>query len=225
MGVVSNKIDITDLQLSGGGGGGDLPGRVTALEAETVQLAEGLAIVQTSVRSLDLESVQLAEGLARVQTSVNSGAVPMQTGNKIKFGVDGDGNYGYYKAGADTVTPFLTDGGSGKLHYVDVTVPSETQRLEIGDLDLTEIPEYICFVRNADRAGLVGSSYIVSLKSVGESESSRTTKAFAVDSSSPQYKSVNRTPNVYVNLTQKKIIIETDSTIYIAFGSYYLIYG
>lgn len=26
----------------------------------------------------------------------------------IRFGVDGDGNYGYYKAGADTVTPFKT---------------------------------------------------------------------------------------------------------------------
>lgn len=24
----------------------------------------------------------------------------------IKFGIDGNGNYGYYKAGADTVTPF-----------------------------------------------------------------------------------------------------------------------
>ena len=30
----------------------------------------------------------------------------------FRFGVDADGNYGYYKAGADTVTPFLTGGGS-----------------------------------------------------------------------------------------------------------------
>ena len=28
----------------------------------------------------------------------------------IRFGVDGDGNYGYYKAGADTVTPFKNNG-------------------------------------------------------------------------------------------------------------------
>lgn len=29
----------------------------------------------------------------------------------IRFGIDGDGNYGYYKAGADTVTPFKLGGG------------------------------------------------------------------------------------------------------------------
>ena len=29
--------------------------------------------------------------------------------NQFKFGVDADGNYGYYKAGADTVTPFKKD--------------------------------------------------------------------------------------------------------------------
>lgn len=34
--------------------------------------------------------------------------------SEIKFGVDDDGNYGYYKAGADSVTPFKTgDGGEG----------------------------------------------------------------------------------------------------------------
>ena len=31
--------------------------------------------------------------------------------NQFKFGVDADGNYGYYKAGADTVTPFKNSGG------------------------------------------------------------------------------------------------------------------
>lgn len=28
--------------------------------------------------------------------------------NAIRFGIDADGNYGYYKVGADTVTPFIT---------------------------------------------------------------------------------------------------------------------
>lgn len=123
MGVVSNKIDITDLQLSGGGGGDPtIPGRVSALEAETVQLAEGLALVQTSV---------------------NSGAVPMQTGNKIKFGVDGQGNYGYYKAGADTVTPFLTGGGGGEIVYFDSLRPTTNTTFEITDPKITEKPRAV----------------------------------------------------------------------------------
>ena len=64
MGVVSNKSDIIDLQ-KGGGGGGDLEPRVRALELEDITLAEGLALVQTSVS-------RGAEALALVQTSVNS---------------------------------------------------------------------------------------------------------------------------------------------------------
>lgn len=63
MGVVSNKTDITELQKSGGGG--DLEPRVRALELEDITLAEGLALVQTSVS-------RGAEALALVQTSVNS---------------------------------------------------------------------------------------------------------------------------------------------------------
>ena len=136
MGVVSNKINIMELMKSGGGGDPTIPGRVSALETETAGLIEANAKIMTSVASLDLEtaglveanakimssvaaldleSVALAEGLQRVMTSVSSGAVPMQTGNKIRFGVDGNGDYGYYKAGADTVTPFLTGGGGANV--------------------------------------------------------------------------------------------------------------
>lgn len=40
----------------------------------------------------------------------------INTDYPFKFGVDDNGNYGYYKAGADTVTPFKTsDGGSVTL--------------------------------------------------------------------------------------------------------------
>ena len=42
MGVVSNKIDITDLQLSGGGGDPTLPGRVSALETVVGDSTSGL---------------------------------------------------------------------------------------------------------------------------------------------------------------------------------------
>lgn len=40
----------------------------------------------------------------------------INTDYPFKFGIDDNGNYGYYKAGADTVTPFKTsDGGSVTL--------------------------------------------------------------------------------------------------------------
>ena len=35
----------------------------------------------------------------------------------FRFGIDVDGNYGYYKEGADTVTPFNTGGGKGPFVY------------------------------------------------------------------------------------------------------------
>ena len=38
--------------------------------------------------------------------------------NGLKFGVDADGNYGYYKAGADTVTPFRNPTGNAKAEHV-----------------------------------------------------------------------------------------------------------
>lgn len=40
----------------------------------------------------------------------------IETDNKfgeLRFGIDSDGNYGYYKVGADTITPFKTEGGGG----------------------------------------------------------------------------------------------------------------
>lgn len=50
MGVVSNKIDITDLQLSGGGGGDPtIPGRVEALETVTSGLVKDVNDLETVV--------------------------------------------------------------------------------------------------------------------------------------------------------------------------------
>ena len=38
--------------------------------------------------------------------------------NAIRFGIDADGNYGYYKVGADTVTPFKTGDGNSYGVYI-----------------------------------------------------------------------------------------------------------
>lgn len=35
----------------------------------------------------------------------------------LKFGIDANGNYGYIKAGADTVTPFSSGGGIGGINH------------------------------------------------------------------------------------------------------------
>ena len=43
----------------------------------------------------------------------------------ITFGVDADGNYGYKKAGADTVTPFKK-GGTAKVIYQGIFEPLST---------------------------------------------------------------------------------------------------
>ena len=44
--------------------------------------------------------------------------------NQFRFGVDSNGNYGYYKAGADTVTPFKL--ASGETIYIQLSVPQTT---------------------------------------------------------------------------------------------------
>ena len=54
-----------------------------------------------------------------------SSAVQIQnTVNTIRFGIDGDGNYGYYKVGADTVTPFKS--GSSETETVLWSNPNGT---------------------------------------------------------------------------------------------------
>lgn len=149
MGVVSNKINIMELMKSGGGGDPTLPGRVSALETETAGLIEANAKIMTSVAALDLETVALAEGLQNVMTSVSSGRVPMQTGNNICFGVDGNGNYGYYKVGADTVTPFLTGGGGGGAYdYITNTPPSDTNELSFS---VASQPKYLSIIAQTNQ--------------------------------------------------------------------------
>lgn len=44
---------------------------------------------------------------------INENNTKIDSALPFKFGVDADGNYGYYKDGADTVTPFKSGGSSG----------------------------------------------------------------------------------------------------------------
>lgn len=61
-------------------------------------------------------SVDVLDTKTEIQANTETGKSAGALGVKellggISFGVDADGNYGYYKAGADTVTPF----SSGKM--------------------------------------------------------------------------------------------------------------
>lgn len=44
------------------------------------------------------------------QADINARLIDVSTGNKFQFGIDANGNYGYIKEGADSVTPFNFQG-------------------------------------------------------------------------------------------------------------------
>ena len=51
--------------------------------------------------------------------------------NGIKFGIDSSGNYGYYKVGADTVTPFKTGNESTITTFKKITIKDGTTSYSI----------------------------------------------------------------------------------------------
>lgn len=57
----------------------------------------------------------------------------------IRFGVDADGNYGYIKAGADTVTPFKTSGEA-----VLVGTYSSSTTIDVSAYGATSADQFIC---------------------------------------------------------------------------------
>lgn len=104
-------------------------------KADSVEMADG-STLQESVSSLNEEVASLNEDI----TSLNGNLVDSLGG--ITFGVDADGNYGYIKAGADTVTPFKTgvsisqyiphSGDSYRsVNVYDATVSSDKLRISI----------------------------------------------------------------------------------------------
>lgn len=56
--------------------------------------------------------------------------------NAIRFGIDADGNYGYYKVGADTVTPFKTGGSISGFPYRITTFTFYNQTFEVYQNDV-----------------------------------------------------------------------------------------
>lgn len=84
--------------------------------ADSVEMADG-STLQESVSSLNEEVASLNEDI----TSLNGNLADSLGG--ITFGVDADGNYGYKKAGADTVIPFKSGGSLKKTNSAMISNP------------------------------------------------------------------------------------------------------
>lgn len=85
---------------------------VSGLESSTVQGAiDSIALSINDLANSDA-MVALENRMSQAETKVSTNTIDITNlGKKIPFslGVDSSGNYGYIKAGADTVTPFKTD--------------------------------------------------------------------------------------------------------------------
>lgn len=67
----------------------------------------------------------------KVNSADVSDAVSMGEDGNIRFGIDGNGNYGYIKAGADTVTPFKNPTGNK-------AIPQITQNGTVTGIDVED---------------------------------------------------------------------------------------
>ena len=105
MGVLNEEIDRLKNRCGG------LEERVQLVENRCDNLEGGIRRVGQRIVNL----FEIVEGLSDDIVALNQ-KVP------FAFGVDENGNYGYYKDGADTVTPFST--GGDLIHFYQFT-PSE----------------------------------------------------------------------------------------------------
>lgn len=142
---VGDHLSITpDGRLSAEGGGEyELP-PATAATLGGVKIGEGLNVTEDGTISVqggeapvtsvngksgavilnydDVGAPSLAE-FQQIEDDTEQNTqdiVQIMTDVPFRFGVDADGNYGYYKAGADTVTPFLSGGGASVKGFTGV---------------------------------------------------------------------------------------------------------
>lgn len=94
---------------------------------------ESIGALQTDVQLVKSNQTAINEHLTDVDNSITAlDAKATKTASQLKsgdiafqFGVDGEGNYGYIKVGADTVTPFLKKIGIGDFYkQVPVNLPA-----------------------------------------------------------------------------------------------------
>lgn len=102
----------------------DYPDTSTPVNAENLNhMDDQISLMDKDVEDLknDVDNMNETEkSLSEEIESLNSSLANGQ----IKFGIDEDGNYGYIKAGADTVTPFKSGGDYTRLNQFTCSLPT-----------------------------------------------------------------------------------------------------
>lgn len=85
---------------------------VENLQTKTANIEDGMGLAKSGLEGYKLSRTDFPNGYCVIGSHVEGGQLHfgMSGVNSVEvpfsFGVDAQGNYGYYKAGADTVTPF-----------------------------------------------------------------------------------------------------------------------
>ena len=129
---------------------------------------ESIGALQTDVQLVKSNQSAINEHLTDIDNSITAlDAKATKTASQLKsgdiafqFGVDSNGNYGYIKAGADTVTPFLKKIGIGDFYkQMPVNLPTNEAlpktelalNLEVGHyIVLAYVSSYTSETNNTD---------------------------------------------------------------------------
>lgn len=133
------EIEVIEREIQG------LYNETFSLEASVESIGQQCNTVEEGLRSVGVALTGIFSRVDAVENSVinlsgevgvNTLAIGVLQGKvPFAFGVDENGNYGYYKEGADTVTPFKS--GDNRIVYIDsdtvweyfefsITINSET---------------------------------------------------------------------------------------------------
>lgn len=113
----------------------------SAINANTASIASVERDVENALNEIE-------EVAGQVETTDGEGNTV-----KFQFGIDSDGNYGYKKAGADTVIPFKTGGNSVSIYtYSDLHSNTTTRPVMIDNTN----GDFTTFTT----AGIAGGDYI-----------------------------------------------------------------
>lgn len=99
---------VTELE----GGSGSVSEQLTNLNEKAIINANDIKENQTSIAGLQGDMIVAKNDIDTIEGQLVSGTT------KFQFGIDEKGNYGYIKAGADTVTPFKTSAEFKKVKSV-----------------------------------------------------------------------------------------------------------
>lgn len=111
---------------------------IGALQTDVQLVKSNQTAINDHLTDIDNSITVLNSKATKTASQLNSGDIAFQ------FGVDSDGNYGYIKAGADTVTPFLKKVGIGDFYKQTPTnLPANEALPKTGLTLVLEVGHYI----------------------------------------------------------------------------------